>query len=598
VRISVVIPAFNVEGFVGRAIESVLSQGDPDLQVVVVDDGSTDATGAVAEGFDSVEVVHRANGGLASARNAGAAASTGDAIFFLDADDELLPGALSMLRAAASDIAEWSAIIPNCIRVGSEGRTWAWPPSSGWRLLDRRDVRPLIVRNRLSPHALVRRDVWARLRYREGLRAVEDLDLWLRMLLGGHRVVVLGTPGVLVRRGRAGSLSGKRGLMRRSRRSVFGSVWRRHDLTLSERLVTAYQLARTTAGSIVSAESERISPNACLQVYLDDAGGGPRHVSLLQEALGERVACRALALRPERVRGLGVGWIRAAVDVALAARPRTIVHAHGVRAAAVALPGAMLRRRPLVVTIHGLHAQRGRGGRARRELLRLVLRRARRVLVLSESDRTALLAANIVPADRISRIRVGFRPLRKEDRSRARRRLHLSSDDLAVVWLGRMTVEKDPITFGRAIGHLSGDAGVVGVVAGDGPLRPAMERLGEDARMRVLGWVDDPSTVLAAADVFVNTSRWEGMPLAVLEAGAMGVPLVLSDVPGNRDVMQAGVPAMVVPAGDAAALAAAIEGLEADRLSDIGTKTRDAVDAGFASGGMADDVLAVYEGIA
>jgi glycosyltransferase involved in cell wall biosynthesis len=88
------------------------------------------------------------------------------------------------------------------------------------------------------------------------------------------------------------------------------------------------------------------------------------------------------------------------------------------------------------------------------------------------------------------------------------------------------------------------------------------------------------------------------MPLAVLEAGAMGVPLVLSDVPGNRDVMQAGVPAMVVPAGDAAALAAAIEGLEADRLSDIGTKTRDAVDAGFASGGMADDVLAVYEGIA
>ena len=126
VTISVVIPAFNVERWIEGAIRSVLAQDDPADEIVVVDDGSTDRTGELARAFPDVRVIRQPNRGLAAARNAGARASTGDAIFFLDADDELEPVAIRRLRAAAASIPTWSAILPNCRRIGPRGSSLAW----------------------------------------------------------------------------------------------------------------------------------------------------------------------------------------------------------------------------------------------------------------------------------------------------------------------------------------------------------------------------------------------------------------------------------------------------------------------------------------
>lgn len=85
-----IIPAFNEEFFVARAIDSVLSQTIRPGQIVVVDDGSTDNTAAVIKQYaaDGVEHVFQENGGLASARNAGIRAARGKYVGFLDADDE------------------------------------------------------------------------------------------------------------------------------------------------------------------------------------------------------------------------------------------------------------------------------------------------------------------------------------------------------------------------------------------------------------------------------------------------------------------------------------------------------------------------------
>jgi glycosyltransferase involved in cell wall biosynthesis len=92
--ISVVIPCYNQALYLGEAIRSVLEQRAGDIEIVVVNDGSTDDTVAVASGFPGVRCLTQENRGLAAARNTGLSHCRGELIVFLDADDRLLPGAL------------------------------------------------------------------------------------------------------------------------------------------------------------------------------------------------------------------------------------------------------------------------------------------------------------------------------------------------------------------------------------------------------------------------------------------------------------------------------------------------------------------------
>jgi glycosyltransferase involved in cell wall biosynthesis len=102
--VTVLINNFNYGRFLGEAIESALNQDYAAVEVVVVDDGSTDNSRAVIDGFGAaVRPVLKENGGLASAYNAGIAASAGDWIVMLDADDFLYPNAVSAIVAARSE---------------------------------------------------------------------------------------------------------------------------------------------------------------------------------------------------------------------------------------------------------------------------------------------------------------------------------------------------------------------------------------------------------------------------------------------------------------------------------------------------------------
>jgi glycosyltransferase involved in cell wall biosynthesis len=92
--VSVIIPCYQQAQYVGEAIESVLAQTYPHLEVVVVDDGSTDNVGAIASRYPGVRCVREPNSGAAAARNAGIRNSNGDFLVFLDADDRLLPQAV------------------------------------------------------------------------------------------------------------------------------------------------------------------------------------------------------------------------------------------------------------------------------------------------------------------------------------------------------------------------------------------------------------------------------------------------------------------------------------------------------------------------
>jgi hypothetical protein len=94
--VSVVIPCWNQAHYLGEAIESVLAQSHPRLEIVVVDDGSSDNSFEVAGRYPGVRVLRQRNSGVAIARNRGLAATAGEFVAFLDADDRLLPRALEV----------------------------------------------------------------------------------------------------------------------------------------------------------------------------------------------------------------------------------------------------------------------------------------------------------------------------------------------------------------------------------------------------------------------------------------------------------------------------------------------------------------------
>jgi glycosyltransferase involved in cell wall biosynthesis len=115
--VSAVIPAYNAEAHIARAILSVRASGIE--QVIVVDDGSTDGTGAVAEGLGCA-VLRQNNQGAAHARIAGLSATRTELVVFLDADDELVPQGLGELLDRMRDNAEWSGVHGLSLCVASD----------------------------------------------------------------------------------------------------------------------------------------------------------------------------------------------------------------------------------------------------------------------------------------------------------------------------------------------------------------------------------------------------------------------------------------------------------------------------------------------
>jgi glycosyltransferase involved in cell wall biosynthesis len=98
--VSVIIPVYNGESFLGEAIESILAQTYSPLELIVVDDGSTDRTSEIARSYPQIIYIRQTNGGTAAARNQGIQAARGEYLAFLDSDDVWLPGKLTLQMKA------------------------------------------------------------------------------------------------------------------------------------------------------------------------------------------------------------------------------------------------------------------------------------------------------------------------------------------------------------------------------------------------------------------------------------------------------------------------------------------------------------------
>ncbi len=251
-----------------------------------------------------------------------------------------------------------------------------------------------------------------------------------------------------------------------------------------------------------------------------------------------------------------------------------VVHAHGLRAGALAALaisslGSRDRRPALVVTLHNLPVGGPRVQAVSSVLERLVAGRADAVLGVSSdlverarSRGAAYAERALVPAP----------PRREASPLDADRRREVGLDPAEgpralVLTVARLAPQKGLDLLCDAAALLATDGAeppVVWAVAGDGPLAPELEeRIEREALpVRLLGRREDVPDLLAAADVVVSTSSWEGQPLGIQEALAVGAPVVATDVGGTSEVT--GDAAVLVPFGDAPALAGAIRALLAD----------------------------------
>ncbi len=214
-RFSVIIPVFNGEAFVARAIESALAQTLPAHEIIVIDDGSTDDTAAVVARFAAakaplVRYLHQPNAGVSAARNAGASAASGDWLAFLDADDWYYPHRLAAhaeLIAAQPGLdfltGDYDYLRPDGSRISgsmeihpSGQAMLAKAAGEQTVVLTADDLEPFVAQHFGDTHTLsVPRDTFHAVGgYPTGYRIAEDVFFLIRLCARAKRVGVACQP--------------------------------------------------------------------------------------------------------------------------------------------------------------------------------------------------------------------------------------------------------------------------------------------------------------------------------------------------------------------------------------------------------------------
>lgn len=263
-------------------------------------------------------------------------------------------------------------------------------------------------------------------------------------------------------------------------------------------------------------------------------------------------------IAPFAVRGRSYLREHRLIGKIIRAKHVNVVHTHGYRSDIV---GGLAGRRnglPIVTTVHGFTGGSLKN-RCFEALQRLAFRRFDAVAVVSQPQ-FDLLRASGVPESRLHLIANALaahpNPL---DRTSARRELGIPAEGLIAGWVGRVSVEKGIDTFIDAM-HSIGDRVIRATIIGDGPERAAQQARAESlapGRFQWLGSIPDAARYFAAFDVYVMSSRAEGLPMVLLEAMAARIPIVTTRVGGIPDLLSSA-QGLLVPTDDPLALAAAI----------------------------------------
>ena len=287
-----------------------------------------------------------------------------------------------------------------------------------------------------------------------------------------------------------------------------------------------------------------------------------------------------------------------------------LVHSHGKGAG---LYGRLAARRAGVSAIHTFHGIHYAGypaglGHFYLALERRLGRITEAVVCVSESEARDAAALGLAPLGRTRVIVNGIDARRIAEaampRPSARNALGLEPDALVVGTVARLDSVKalDVLLRGFAV-LVAGQPKARLVLIGDGPearhLRALAASLGIDARVRFAGVVAEASRLLSALDLYASASRREGLPLALLEAMACGLPVATTRVSGHVDAVEDGITGVLVPPDDPGALGRAIDALLGDpaRRAAMGQAALRMVEARFAASRMAAETADLYRGV-
>lgn len=287
-----------------------------------------------------------------------------------------------------------------------------------------------------------------------------------------------------------------------------------------------------------------------------------------------------------------------------------IVHTHSSKAGILGRIAARLAGVPVIVhTVHGWGFH-DRMGWARKRLYVALERRCGRftdrLITVSDRDAKTGTALGIAGADRYLTIRsaIDLNPYLGdgEYREAARKALGLEADAPVVGSVGRLSRQKAPDSFVKMAAEvLAHTPRATFLYVGDGPLRPEitemLERLGIADRVRLAGLRRDVPELLRAMDVFVLLSRWEGLPRALSQAMAAGLPVVATDVGGARELVRDGVTGFLVPPGEYRTAAEMVGRLlgDVELRRRMGLEAKRSLPAEFAVETMVGRIEALYE---
>ncbi len=299
-------------------------------------------------------------------------------------------------------------------------------------------------------------------------------------------------------------------------------------------------------------------------------------------------------------------------DFFRAERP-DIVHTHSSKTGILGRLAAKAAKVPTIVhTVHG-YAFPGESRQAIKAIFKFLERKAgqatNRMIVLNDTDKAIARDLLGVPESRLTLLPNGvdidtYAPTTPERRAALRADafgIH-DADHVIVGMIGRLWLQKNPQCFVRAAIRVTAlRPNVSFFMIGDGEFRAELEAAiqasGDAQRIRILGWRSDVPELLKALDVMVLPSRWEGMPLAILEAMSSAVPVVASDIPGNHHLVEDGSDGRLFPLDDDEALAAALIDLVDDpgRRARFSAQARAKVLARYTLSARMDKIAAIYE---
>lgn len=197
--ISIIVPVYNAETYIHKCVDSILAQTFTDFELLLVDDGSPDFSGAICDGYAEkdarIRVIHKQNGGVSSARNAGLDAAKGEYIVFIDSDDYVNEKFLrSMLTAADEENTLVIADYQPFNEKGLEERDFpeAFSVDCDANIASAQDFRDLVFGFRVFPPycKLYRRDIIEKngLRFNTEIRTAEDFDFNMRYIANVDRI--------------------------------------------------------------------------------------------------------------------------------------------------------------------------------------------------------------------------------------------------------------------------------------------------------------------------------------------------------------------------------------------------------------------------